>query len=387
MNSGTSQNTNNGSGTLVPVLVGLTVALIVGGFLISLLTPSLFPVQASAESQQIDGLFRVLLGVGGAIFLLVEGLLLYSIIRFRRQKGDLSDGPTVHGNTTLELIWTAIPSVIVVFLVIYSYIVWVDIREPKDNELVVEAIGARYAWTFNYADDRIDQPINSGVLHTYVGRPVRMEMETEDVIHSFWVPAMRIKQDLLPGRRTDVRFTPTEPGEYDVVCTELCGGGHGLMAASIVVHPDEETYLAAFLEPEVDRILNPPEDPVERGRQVINAYACQGCHVLDEQGWSGVTGPSMNGIGDRASRRVAGQTAEEYLYTSIYYPNAYVVPGYQGVMPQFQPVDPDAPNYMPREDIIAIVAYMCTQTETGESACDADTIRQIDADDQAARGG
>src|SRR5690606_27658530 len=134
------------------------------------------------------------------------------------------------------------------------------------------------------------------------------------VIHSFWVPSMRIKQDLLPGRVTEVRFTPIEPGVYRVVCAELCGSGHGDMAGQIVngnlvggwviVHPDEETYRREFLEPETLSVLFPPEDPVELGRQILASgrYPCNTCHTLDDLGWVGTIGPSLNGIGARTQR-------------------------------------------------------------------------------------
>ena len=382
MNFGKSDSPNRSSGLLIPILIGIAILLVIGGFLIAQLTDWMFGVQASAEAEQIDQLFKVFLGIGGGLFLLVQGLLLFSVIRFRKRKGDESDGPTIHGNVTLELIWTAIPSVVVLVLVIYSYQVWVDIRAPKDNEMVVQGIGARYAWTFEYTDERVDRPISSSTLHTYVGRPVRMVLDAQDVIHSFWVPAMRIKQDLMPGRTTEISFTPTQAGRYRVVCAELCGAGHGQMWAWIEVHETEETYLASFIDPAVDQILNPPDDPAELGRQVIQSYACAGCHVLDDLGWQGVTGPALSVIGDTASRRIAGYTAEEYIYESIYYPGAYIVAGYDNVMPQYQPNDPGAPNYMPIEDVRAIVSYLCTLTEDGESACDLENLDAIIAADQ-----
>ncbi|MFW5692225.1 MAG: cytochrome c oxidase subunit II [Chloroflexota bacterium] len=392
MNLGKSNNNSAGiPGALIVIIVVLTVLLAIGGFLIAQLTPVIFPDQASAESQQIDELFKVLLGIGGSIFLLVQGALLYSVIRFRKRKGDESDGPTIHGNVTLELIWTAIPSIIVLGLVIYSYQVWTDINEPKDDELIVYAEGVRFAWTFQYDDPRLEQlaeaqgeeaepvRVNSNVLHTYIGQPVRMVMETQDVIHSFWVPEMRIKQDLLPGRTTEVRFTPIAvedktsddyPLQYRVVCTELCGSGHGNMWAFIYVHENEESYME-FIDQEVERILNPPEDPVIRGMNVLanGPYGCSSCHVLEDErdgitiDWEGITGPALSGIADRAPTRVSGQTAEEYLYISLYDTDSYLVPGYGNLMNPFQFDDPGAPHYMPIEDGKAIVAYLCTVSE------------------------
>ncbi|MEQ8676464.1 MAG: cytochrome c oxidase subunit II [Aggregatilineales bacterium] len=394
---------SNSNSLLIPIIAG-GIFIVLGGLAIGALTPSVFPDQASAESEQVDTLFRFLLVIGGAIFLLVQGLLLYSVLTFGKRDDDEEDGPTIHGNTTLELVWTAIPAVIVLILVIYSYQVWVDIREPNENETTITAVGARYAWTFGYEDAQgrtvaDSQDVIRGALpdlHTYAGQHVVMSMQTQDVIHAFWIPEMRVKQDLLPGRTTEIRFTPIVPengwdytdeasgtqyNRYRVVCTELCGSGHGNMWANVYVHESEEAYLE-ILEREVfDPIINPPADPVIRGRQVIQNYPCSGCHVLSDVGWAGVTGPVLNGVGDRAATRVAGQTAEEYLYRSLHYPNEYLVPGYGALMPQFQPGDPAGANYMPTNDFYAIVSYLCTQTGSGESNCDLDNLRNvIDAD-------
>jgi len=398
MNSGNNSNSNS---LLIPILIG-GVLIVVGGLIIGQLTPSIFPDQASAESEQVDTLFQFMLVIGGAIFLLVQGLLLYSVIRFRKRDDadDDEDGPTIHGNTTLELVWTAIPAVIVLVLVIYSYQVWVDIRDTRDDEVTISATGARYAWTFGYEDpqartiDDSDEVISGSLpdLHTYVGQHVVMSMQTQDVIHAFWIPEMRVKQDLLPGRTTEIRFTPIEPesgwdytdeltgaqyNRYRVVCTELCGSGHGNMWANVYVHESEEAYMEVLEREVFDPIINPPADPTIRGQQVIQTYPCSGCHVLDDLGWAGVTGPTLNGAGDRATTRVAGQTAEEYLYESIYYPGSYLVAGYGALMPQFQPGDPDGANYMPVNDVYAVVAYLCAQSSAEENPCDFDNLRSL----------
>ena len=390
MDLGKGNNTPQSNGALIGIVAVLTVVLTVGGFIIAQFTPTLFPDQASAEGAQVDELFKVMLGIGGAIFLLVEGALIYSILRFRKRQGDESDGPTVHGNVTLEIIWTSIPAVIVFVLVIYSYQVWTDVRAPKDDELTVYAQGFRFGWAFEYEDPRLAAleeetgedatgRFNTNELHVYVGQPVRMVMNTQDVIHAFWVPEMRIKQDLLPGRTTEIRFTPQMvdnreaseyPLQYRVVCTELCGSGHGNMWASIFVHESEESYMG-WIDAEVDRILNPPEDPALQGFNVLNggAYGCQSCHVLEEEregesfAWEGITGPSLEGIADRAGERVPGQTAEEYLFESIYDTDAHLVTGYQNLMNPFQFQDPSMAYYMPKEDSIQIVSFLCTVSD------------------------
>jgi cytochrome c oxidase subunit II len=384
---------------LIWVIIG-GIGAIAGGYIISTLTPVLMPAQASGEAEQIDSLFRFLLFLGGGVFLLVQGLLVITIIRFRRRPGDEADGAHFDGNPTLEIVWTAIPAVVVVLLAVYSYSVWVAIREPKADELSIPTVGQRFAWSFTYEDplDRIpeDQPqtFSDGVLHTYVGRTVVLHMQTRDVNHAFWVPTMRIKQDLLAGRTTDIRFTPTKAGRYRVVCTELCGSGHGAMYSYIQVYATEEEWMERFIDIRVDRILNPPQDPVSRGQNLLSSgsgstgspYPCAGCHVLDALGWPGLTGPSLNGIGDTAQRRATDTglgTAAAYLANSLRHPNDYIVPGYQpNVMPQFGPEEVPPPVidgggyvWMPDADLEAIVAYLCTQSATGGSVCSEESIQ------------
>lgn len=392
-----NSNTSGRSSSAILWIVLAGLLLIAGGFLIATLTPSVLPVAASAQAVQVDELFRFMLVIAGSIFLLVQGALAFSVIRFRARRGDVSDGPPIHGNTTLEFVWTAIPAVIVLVLTIYSYQVWTSTRAPQPNEQVAGVAGARFAWTFTYdigeADlpagvtlDQLPEPVqeqfatNGGVqltsnqLHTYVGQPVVLNMVTQDVIHSFWVPAMRIKQDLLPGRETEIRFTPIKTGVYRVVCAELCGSGHGdmagqivdgnLLGAWIIVHEDEATFRREFLEPEANAVLFPPEDPVQLGRQILSSgrYPCATCHVLSDLNWAGNIGPSLDGIGGRTQRLSASGEAsmEEYIHNSIRHPADYLVPGFGNLMPQFNP-SPDQPNYMPEEDLTAIVAYLLSQ--------------------------
>ncbi len=354
--------------------------------------PVVLPPQASAESKSVDELFYVLVIIGGIVFFLIQGMLLISVIFFRARGEDRSDGPTYHGNPVLELVWTIIPALVVSFLAVISFNVWSQNSEPKaavnminGEEVAIKVTGARYAWTHVYETGRLEPDgdsivINSGAnLHTYIGQNVDLELRTQDVIHSYWVPAMRVKQDLLPGnpatggRPTEIRFTPIRvdgaeyPAEYPIVCAELCGDGHGRMRGSVIVYEDESQFLEQFYEPAIHAILNPPADPVLRGEIVIQEYICNSCHTLDSLEWSSRTGPALNGVADRAGERVPGQSAEEYIATSVWNSMAFVVPGYSEQMAQFGPDQPD--NYqMTAEQLYTIVAYLCTQGE--QSDCD-----------------
>lgn len=376
------------SNTIIIVIV-VGVLLILGGVVIGTLTPSLFPVQASAEAKPVDDLFQISLVIGGAIFLLVQGLLVFSVWRFRAKPNDASEGAAIHGNTTLEIVWTAIPAVIVFVLTILSWQVLNTLREPKANEVIVQAIGARFNWAFTYAmplsimPEQIDPAflpeavradieddgmltVSSPTLYTYVGQPVVLEMEPKDVIHAFWIPAFRVKQDLIPGRVTTIRFTPTQAGTYDIQCAELCGANHGIMRAEVIVMDNEQGFNEMMM-PMMDEKLHPPTDPVLIGRQILgsNIYPCYTCHVLSDlteapQPWVGAVGPALNGVADRAATTRAsatGQTPAEYLYTSINAPSAYLVPGYGALMPQLNLAECDA---------LAITHYLATQSESGD---------------------
>jgi cytochrome c oxidase subunit II len=388
--------------TLTPpaglVVIGLIVMAVVIVALI-ITVPTFLPAQASTQAQQVDQLFLFLLAVGGGVFVLVEGVLLMAILRYRAKPGDLADGVPIHGNTALEAWWTAIPALIVVVIAVYSAVVYGNTRAIPPNELTVESVAARYAWTFNYRAERDDIPANINYdllkpeireafesdgfigfsqtqLYTWVGQPVVVSMTAQDVNHAFWVPAMRVKQDVLVGRTTEIRFTPTEAGAYRIVCAELCGAGHGNMAGQIgaqgdmqgawlIVYENEEQYLNEFFIPEVTRVILPPDDPALQGRQILASgkYPCATCHVLDDLAWAGNIGPNLNGIADRIETRAAAAgipVPPEYLVQSMRHPGDYLVPGFGNLMPQFNETE-GQPNYMPESDLDAIVAYLLTQ--------------------------
>ena len=381
------------SPTTIVVAAAFLLVSVVGINWFTTFIPGAFPPQASAESKSVDELFYILMIIGGIVFFLIQGMLLISVIAFRAREGDTSDGPTNHGNMVLEIVWTIIPALVVTFLAVISFNVWNQNSAPKANinmvngaSIPINVTGARYAWTHTYETGR-ETPngdpivINSGAnLHTYIGQNVDLTLQTQDVIHSYWVPAMRVKQDLLPGdptrggRLTELRFTPVRiegveyPADYPIVCAELCGEGHGRMRGAVIVYEDEAQFLEQFFEPAIHAILNPPADPVLRGEMEIQNYICNSCHVLDSLGWTGLTGPPLNGVAERAGERVPGQSAEEYIITSIWNSGAFRVPGYDQQMASFGPDVVDATNVMTAEQLYSIVAYLCTQGE--QSDCD-----------------
>lgn len=280
----------------------------------------LLPMAASEEASQVDSLFNVMMGISTGLFFLVQGVLVFSLFRFRRRQGDRTDGPPVHGNVPLEILWTAIPAVIVLWLAIYSFDVYkaeggmnpmehsvahahpshampgaaiaATLPEPVETgpqsethnqqeqdqatqdsataevrneevpqkreapglgvvspgvgaspenqgqspELVVNVTGLQYAWIFTYPDTGVI----SGELHVPTGREVKLNISANDVIHAFWVPEFRLKQDAIPGRQTELRFTPKTAGEYPVICAELCGAYHSIMRTRVMAQTPED---------------------------------------------------------------------------------------------------------------------------------------------------
>ena len=189
--------------------------------------------QASTAAPKIDQLLDVMIVLSSFVFSLVMVMLFYALWKFRAKPGDESDGEPIHGNTRLEVAWTVIPTIIVLFGAGYSWSVLNEIEKPADNHLTVDVFSQQYAWSFGYPGK--DNVWSQGELHVPLDRQVQFKMHAQDVIHSFWVPEWRIKKDNVPGITTTAIVTPDKLGTYQLICTELCGFGHASMRAKVVV--------------------------------------------------------------------------------------------------------------------------------------------------------
>src|SRR5688572_8528248 len=210
------------------LLIGLAASVI--GVLICLQI-DWFPTQGSTQADQIDTLYDVLLIVSVPIFVLVMTVAIYCVIAFRAKPGERGDGAHIHGNTKLEVIWVTIPFIIVTALAIYGWVVLDDIEAKQDNELIVNVTGEQFAWSFEYPEQKVSS--NELVLPT--DRAVFFQINAKDVLHSFWVPEFRMKQDAVPGIETVTRVTTNDEGTFPVVCAELCGIGHATMRQQVRV--------------------------------------------------------------------------------------------------------------------------------------------------------
>lgn len=226
-----------GRRNLTQMLVAGVVATIV---LIALsLSIRWFPPGGATQAGPIDTLYDVLLIVSVPFFVLVVTVVLFSAWRFRHRPGDpLRDGPPIHGNTRLEVVWTAIPALLLVSLTTYAYVVLRQIEKPSASEMTVNVTGQQFAWRFEYP--QAGKKVVSNQLYLPVGRPVVFRERSLDVLHSFWVPEFRMKSDAVPGITTTLRVKPTRLGTFPVVCAELCGLGHAAMRSTVHVVPQAE---------------------------------------------------------------------------------------------------------------------------------------------------
>jgi cytochrome c oxidase subunit II len=202
-----------------------------------------FPVQASTQARNTDTLYHVLVIASVPIFVLVVTVVLFSVWKFRMKPGqELEDGPPIHGNTRLEVFWTAIPAMILLGLVSYSFVVLHDNeKKPAGPEIVVEVTGQQFAWSYAYPSSVTGgAPLNTTQLYVPENESVYFAIHSKDVIHAFWIPAFRLQIDAVPGITTHYRATPDRLGSYPVVCNLLCGVGHSLMRSTVhVVTPNQ----------------------------------------------------------------------------------------------------------------------------------------------------
>jgi cytochrome c oxidase subunit 2 len=196
-----------------------------------------FPVQASAQARNTDRLYHVLVIASIPIFVLVVAAILYAVWQFRMRPGEeLKDGPPIHGNTRLEVLWTTFPAILLLGLVGYSFAVLHENEAKPAREIQIGVTGQQFAWSYQYPPSVTGgAPLNSYQLYVPKGESVYFNLHSKDVIHAFWIPAFRLQEDVVPGITTHWRATPTRLGSYPVVCNLLCGLGHSLMRSTVHV--------------------------------------------------------------------------------------------------------------------------------------------------------
>ncbi|MDQ2680153.1 MAG: cytochrome c oxidase subunit II [Candidatus Eremiobacteraeota bacterium] len=322
-----------------------------------------FLPEGAAPSAQVDALTKFLSASSAALFIFVIGYLIYFSLAFRLRKSDLPDaiGIQIHDNTKLELWWTIIPTIFVVIMAIFSVQIWYGIQVQPNNGMVVEALGHQWFYTFRYPQVHGEVP---NEMHLAVGVPITLHVTSYDVIHSFWVPAFRLKADMVPGLINTLRFTPNRVGTYPIICTEFCGTLHGEMDKQTVVVESKakfDAWYAAIQKKNAhvsDKIASVSTGSVNLSGGVVAAGAttfsakCSACHAVGPFSQK-IVGPGLKGVlHDPAHPNlVDGKPATEANVAAIIQNGFH---GAMGTMPTMQA------NGLTDKDIANLVAYLDT---------------------------
>ena len=331
------------------VIVGILVIVISVLTYMGLDAKGLMPIQASEQAAGIDWMWNMEVIAISFLFAVIVAPMLYSFVVFRRREGDTTDAEHVEGNTTLEIVWSIVPLFLVV---IYAYLGAVNLADTlraDPSAMVVKVTGVQWSWSFEYPPlDGVT--VVSDELHVPVGKQVLLQMTSNDVIHSFWVPEFRVKQDLVPGRITELRITPTQNGNYMVRCAELCGTSHYDMEKPVVVSSQEEFDI--WMNEQRDIAIELSATPEGAGQLLVSANGCVACHSTN--GAAGI-GPTWFGLFDSEEELSDGSVVhvdDAYLIESIKAPQAKIVAGFETqLMPTYGFTD---------EEIANIVAYIKT---------------------------
>jgi len=322
-----------------------------------------FPAQGSTQADDIDTLWDVLVVCSVPVFVLVTCVVLFSVKEFRQRPGEEGlDGPPIHGNTRLEIVWTTIPAIILVSLCSYAWIVLKDIEEAPANgqEARVTVIGEQFTWTFEYTG-KDGKKFATNQLYVEQGKSVRFDVKSKDVIHDFWVPEWRLKIDAVPGVTSNYRITPTRPGVYPVVCAELCGIGHAFMrqSAHVLTPAAYDKWLTGMAAKQAGGAApaagGGSQTAAVDGKKLFaegngDSIACGSCHTLADAATNAPTGPDLDKV-------LAGKDAA-FIKEAIVDPGAAIAEGFgAGIMP---------PNYgdvLTPAELDALVDYLATATK------------------------
>lgn len=310
------------------IIAGILVVVVTVLLILGMGQVNLLPTAASAQAEPIDRMFDLEFKVIAFLFALIIVFMVYSIVVFRRKAGDTTDAKHIEGNTRLEVAWTIVPLVTVLAFAFMGSQALAETQRIDPRAIEVNVIGSQWSWSFEYPE----LGVVSDKLYLPVGQQALLHLSSADVIHSFWVPEFRVKQDALPGGDEfvrDLRVTPTQIGEYKVRCAELCGRRHAYMENPVIVLSQQD------YDGWVIQATGLSEDPVERGQNWYTSFGCNACHSLD--GTPGV-GPSWQGLYESQRSLADGSTVtadEAYLQESILNPNAKIVSGFgENLMPQ-----------------------------------------------------
>ena len=297
-----------------------------------------FPEQASVQAAQVDAIYFFMVAVTAFFSLLIASLIVLFAIKYRRRHKD-EIGADIHGSLALELLWTVIPFFITMVMFAWGAKVFFDIYRPPAGAMEVYIVGKQWMWKAQHLDGM--REINE--LHVPVGRPVKLTMGSEDVLHSFYIPSFRVKADVIPGRLNVLWFTATKPGKYHLFCAEYCGTKHsGMIGWVYAMEPTEfQTWLGGG---------STSDTPAAAGEKLFTDLACISCHRDDAQ----ARAPQLKGLFGHTVQLQGGGTAvadESYIRESIVNPQAKIVNGFPPLMPTFQ-------GMVTEEQLLQLIAYV-----------------------------
>jgi len=296
-------------------------------------------------ASRVDALFYFLCAVSLVFSLIVAIGVAFSAARYRKGSPASRKG-ALHDYLPIELVWSIVPLMIALFIFAWSTRLFFDMRVPPKNAMEIYVVGKQWMWKIQHPEG--NREINE--LHVPVGRPVKLIMTSQDVIHSFYIPAFRIKQDVLPGRYSEQWFEATTPGEYHLFCAEYCGTSHsGMIGKVIVMEPaDYEKWLMSASATGIAMAAN--------GAELFERYGCRTCHRQD----SGQRGPALDGLFGKQVKLAGGQTIvadQEYIRESILNPSAKMVEGYAPLMPTYK-------NQLTHEQVNQLIEYVRSLSPT-----------------------
>jgi cytochrome c oxidase subunit 2 len=332
-------------GAIVRILgLGIVITILVG--LVAVLIPWL-PDPASEQMKRIEDVywFATIICIG--IFALVVSVLIYSVMTFRAAPEDESDGPSIHGHTGLEIVWTVVPAILVIAIGVVSAVVLSQNGDKGSNPMTIRVFAQQFSWRFEYPDSK---NLKSYELVLPVNRNITFELQSADVIHSFWIPAMGQKQDLVPGIDTSIVITPTRTGRFPLVCTELCGLGHATMRSPVTV-VSQANFDKWMAEQQGGGGAKDAD-----GAAVFSSAGCGGCHAFKPANTNGAIGPDLDNLA--ADAKKAGEDPAAYVKESIVDPNKVIASGYsKDVMPG------DFGSSLSAKEIDALVTYLTAGTQ------------------------
>jgi len=289
---------------------------------------------ASTVSGKVDAVFLYISALTIAFLVLITFLMIYFVVRFRRSRGEAAHD--IHGHAFLEILWTGIPLVLFLSMFYYGWTNYRYLREVPRDAMVIKVTARQWSWSFTYPNGR-----QTSELFVAVDRPIRLDLKSLDVLHGFYVPAFRIKADVVPGKENYTWFEATQLGDFDIECTVMCGVNHSYMLSKVRVLPEaafSTWYFGDSAEPPVLAAAPAPSAPEPaRGERVFRLKGCVACHSTDG---SRLVGPTWKGLfGSQVAVLTQGREStmiadEEYLRRSIHHPPKEVVKGFAPQMPK-----------------------------------------------------